>query len=327
VAAGIALALVVTACTGAGATPVPTASPAAPPTDGPDGGACTSAPEPDDLTGWDVSSQTPTFIPQLISQVQTCGQNRILFSFIDRQASVPVAAPDRPVTVAFYDLARDPMSAVSSGDAQFLWAIEDERGLYVVNAEFGEAGVWGAEFTFGAPDGSSETTRLAFTVRETSPTRSVGNPAPASVTPTAADVGGDLSLLSTDDEPVPAFYETSVDEALAAHEPFVLVFATPKFCVSAQCGPTLDRVKPVAAANPNVTFINVEPYELQIVDGQLQPVITDQNLTPVPSVLEWGILSEPWVFVVDGDGIITGSLDLIFSEAELQAAIDRATAP
>ena len=50
---------------------------------------------------------------------------------------------------------------------------------------------------------------------------------------------------------------------LAAHEPFVLVFATPKFCKTAQCGPTLDRIKPFAARYPTVTFINVEPYKLE----------------------------------------------------------------
>ena len=62
--------------------------------------------------------------------------------------------------------------------------------------------------------------------------------------------------------------------AVAARKPFVVVFATPKFCKTAQCGPTLDRVKPIAAAHPDVTFINVEPYQLEPIDGQLQPVLT-----------------------------------------------------
>ena len=64
-------------------------------------------------------------------------------------------------------------------------------------------------------------------------------------------------------KPDPAFYQTSVADALAAHKPFILVFATPKFCTSQQCGPTLDQFKPIAAANPGVTFINVEPYQLE----------------------------------------------------------------
>ena len=105
----------------------------------------------------------------------------------------------------------------------------------------------------------------------------VGDAAPASDTPTLADVDGDVSKISTDAKPDPAFYETSVADALAAHKPFVLVFATPKFCTSAQCGPTLDEIKPVAAAHPDVTFINVEPYQLEDVDGQLQPVLDAQG--------------------------------------------------
>ena len=102
-----------------------------------------------------------------------------------------------------------------------------------------------------------------------------------------------------------------------------MAFATPKFCQSQQCGPTLDRLKPIAAAHPDVTFINVEPYQLEVVDGQLQPVLTGDpaQLTPAASTDEWGLLSEPWVFVVDRDGIVTASFMLIFSDEELEAAV------
>ena len=103
-----------------------------------------------------------------------------------------------------------------------------------------------------------------------------------------------------------------------------MVFATPKFCKTAQCGPTLDRVKPIAAAHPDVTFINVEPYQLQLVDGQLQPVLTDTtppDLVPAPATEAWRLMSEPWVFVVDRNGIVTSSLMLIFSDEELEGAV------
>ena len=114
----------------------------------------------------------------------------------------------------------------------------------------------------------------------------------------------------------------SVKDALAAHDPFVLVFATPKFCTSAQCGPTLDRVKPLVAEFPAVTFINVEPYELEFKDGGLQAVRdASGSLTPTRAVFEWGILSEPWVFVVDRDGIVTGSFEGVVGTDELRAAV------
>ena len=116
--------------------------------------------------------------------------------------------------------------------------------MYVVNVDLPDAGMWGAEFTTEAPGSPAETVRLTFPVRESTETVQVGAKAPASKTPTAADVGGDLSKISTDATPDPAFYTTSVADALAAHKPFVLVFATPKFCTSQQCGPTLDQLKP-----------------------------------------------------------------------------------
>ena len=82
---------------------------------------------------------------------------------------------------------------------------------------------------------------------------------------------------------------------------------------------------PVAADSPdNVRFINVEPYQLKDVDGQLQPVLTDTtpaDLIPVEATTQWHLPSEPWVFVVDKDGIVQSSLMLIFSDAELEAAI------
>ena len=73
-----------------------------------------------------------------------------------------------------------------------------------------------------------------------------------------------------------------------------------------------------------MTFINVEPYQLQLVDGQLQPVLTDTDppdLTPAAATNEWRLAAEPWVFVVDRDGIVTASLMLIFSDEELEAAV------
>ena len=109
----------------------------------------------------------------------------------------------------------------------------------------------------------------------------------------------------------------------ADRQPFVLIFATPKFCASAQCGPTLDRIKPYAAKYPTVTFINVEPYKLKLVDGVLQADVDPQGqLQTVPATDEWHLFSEPNVFVVDRNGIVTANFELIFSDAELTAALD-----
>ena len=103
----------------------------------------------------------------------------------------------------------------------------------------------------------------------------------------------------------------------------MLIFATPKFCTSAQCGPTLDRIKPFATEYPSVTFINVEPYKLKLVDGVLQADLDPSNqLQTVATTDEWHLFNEPNVFVVNKDGIVTANFELIFSDAELTAALD-----
>ena len=74
-----------------------------------------------------------------------------------------------------------------------------------------------------------------------------------------------------------------------------------------QCGPTLDQFKPIAAAHPDVTFINVEPYQLKVVDGPLQPVLDANGQLQATDVTdEWGLLSEPWIFAVDRTGSSAG---------------------
>jgi hypothetical protein len=314
------LVLLVAAC---GATPSLSAGPIATPA-GSGASACPTAPAPPQgQEGWTSAPSEPTVFPVVVnsSGSLTCGDNRLLFTFLDAD-NRPVGSPDRTASVALYDLGRDGATPTATADGTFVWGIENERGFYVAQVTFPEAGQWGAEFTTALAGGVAEKIRMRFDVAASSAVVRVGDSAPASDTPTAASVGGDLARLSTDQDPEPALYEISVKDALAAGESFVLIFATPKFCTSAQCGPTLDRVKPLTTEFPGVRFINVEPYELAFADGSLQPALDAAGaLVPVQAVLEWGILSEPWVFVVDRDGIVSGSYEGVVGTDELRAAI------
>jgi hypothetical protein len=323
----LAAALAVAACAGTART-APTASPGVPSGGTPAPGDCVAAPAPpENQEGWTTASTEPTVFPVIVNSggSLTCGPSRLLFTFLDGE-NLTVGSPDRSASVALYNRGRDGDTPTQTVEGTFVWGIEDERGFYVAEVTFPEAGEWGAEFTTAVNDGAPEQIRVTFEVKTSSPVVQVGDPAPATDTPTAASVGGDLARISTDAHPDPAFYETSVKGALAAHEPFVLVFATPKFCASAQCGPTLDRVKAIAGDFPDVTFINVEPYVMEFRDGSLQPVL-DTSVDPprlisAEPTVEWGILSEPWVFVVDRDGIVTGSFEGVIADSELSASIE-----
>lgn len=266
-----------------------------------------------------ASLATGGVLPQIISSELIKGPNRIIFSFLDARGSKPVGSPDRTATVEFKGPGGESAAAPA---ALFVWAIEGVSGVYVTHADFPVTGVWTATFTTSAPGSPEESVPFSFDVKEDASVIEPGEKAPSVDTPTLADVSGDVSKISSDETPVPAFYEVSVADALAARKPFVLVFATPKFCVTKTCGPTLEKIKTVAAAHPDVTFINVEPYKLEVVDGQLQPVLSASNgLQTVPATDAYGLLTEPFVFVVGGDGIVKASFELVFAPSEIDEAL------
>ena len=325
-----ALGLVMTAVVALAAcsTPTQSANPSTPVNPSPPASgsaACQTAPDvADDLEGWGPPAEAPVIYATVIAGTGqlACGPTRLLFTITDKDGR-PTGTPDRSVKVDLYNLGRDPKTPIASLDGTFIWAIEGERGIYYANTTFPEAGRYGAAFTTSIAGGPAETVRQTFDVQPSSPVVKVGAPAPDSKTPTLADVGGDITHISTDATPDPRLYTTSLDTALAAHNPVALLFATPKFCTSAQCGPTLDSFKPYVDKYPTVTFINVEPYELTLVDGSLQPVLDAQGYPQRTAVsAAWGLLVEPTVFIVDRNGIVTANFDLIFSDQELTKALD-----
>jgi hypothetical protein len=280
-------------------------------------GSGAGAPSPSVPTN--PSSASTDLYPVMISSELIVGENRVLFSFQDASGA-PIAKPDRTVKVTFTGPNDE---SVNGEDPQFVWSIENAVGIYVTHATFPAAGDWMANFTTSAPDSPEQTIPFAFQVHADASTIQQGEAAPSVETPTLDDVGGDVTKISTDTDPDTSFYETSVADALTAKEPFVLVFATPKFCQTKTCGPTLDKVKEVAAKHPDMTFINVEPYLLEDVEGQLQPKLdASGNLQAAPATVAYGLVTEPFVFIVGSDGKVKASFELIFTPAEIDAALE-----
>jgi hypothetical protein len=247
--------------------------------------------------------------PVFASSEIVVGENRFLVGLLDEN-DAPIGSAGIDMHIEFFDLAESETEPVFGADMQFIETIPGARGLYMTTAEFDSAGEWGAEVTVTG-EGLDETVDAPFQVAEKSSTPEIGARAPASNTPTAGDVK-DLSEISTDDDPDPAFYRVSVKQAVAAGDPFVVVFATPKFCSSAVCAPTLDIVKRASKDFEGVTFIHAEPYE---------NLDDPQKLEPTQAVREWGLPSEPWVFVVDGDGRVAAKYEGTVTAAELEAVL------
>jgi thiol-disulfide isomerase/thioredoxin len=114
---------------------------------------------------------------------------------------------------------------------------------------------------------------------------SVGSPAPSLPTKTLADVGGDLSRITTYRQPDERMYQYSVDKALAQHKPILLEFATPGHCTP--CDEQLQVTKALLDRyNDRVIFIHV-----------------DQYLNP-QAYKAYRVMGDPWTFAIDDRGIV-----------------------
>ena len=186
----------------------------------------------------------------------------------------------------------------------------DANGIYVAQVATPTAGRY---WFMAEPVGGTKIQALGnMVVRKKSLAPSVGDRAIPSKTPTLASTGGDLSALTTARHPDRALYQVSVAQALAAHEPFVLAFATPQYCQSRTCGPVVDVVSAVRkkASSKGVRFIHVEIYS----DNDPAKGVNKW-------VSQWRLPTEPFTFVVDRTGAIRTKFEGAFSAAELERAV------
>ena len=152
---------------------------------------------------------------------------------------------------------------------------------------------------------------VAITALDPGSTAPLGRPAPSAATPTLDDVGGDHWAVSTDPAPDLRLYGTSTATALADHQPFVLVVDSVRFRVSPACGKAVVMARYLLDRWPSTAFIHLEPYRYQVIsetpvlDGDLSnPTLTDATAAWGFGAQPWGARSMPWVFVVDGAGIV-----------------------
>jgi hypothetical protein len=140
--------------------------------------------------------------------------------------------------------------------------------------------------------------------------------------PTATeDEDRDVFSICTQD-PVCGMHEMSLDEALETGRPVVLLFATPQFCATVVCGPSvanLDRVRTGGDWGETI-FIHSEIFAEE-------PTGSEVAGTPlVDAVQQWGLPTEPWLFTIGGDGVIRDRLDGPMPDPILQAMVEELTA-
>jgi hypothetical protein len=141
----------------------------------------------------------------------------------------------------------------------------------------------------------------------------VGQKAPLIHTPTAQDVGGDLSKITTRRPPDT---QNEVDYAdVLGKEPILLLFATPKFCQSRVCSPVVDVAEQAKAQfGDEARFIHMEIYNDK----------NPNDLTPLPQVRAFHLPSEPWLFAIGREGVVKAAIEGGFGTELMDEAVEKA---
>jgi hypothetical protein len=284
------------------------------------GAESTSSPEttasaqlPDWVKGALGEKNGPDVAATMGSSDFAVGENRMVFLVV-RENGALVQAPTATVRYAAADgeprtakAVLESLGAKEQGGGQEKPGQFDVTHVYVAHLKTPKEG----RYWFVA-DPAGETIQAVGTidVAARSRTPALGSQAPASDNPTLADAPA--KEITTANPPDTELLRYSIADSLAAHVPFVVVFATPEFCVSRVCGPTVEVVQKVAHefAGSGIRFIHVEVY-----------TDNDPKKGYNKWVREWRLPTEPWVFLVDASGKVRAKFEGAVSVGELERAV------
>lgn len=233
------------------------------------------------------------------------GQPRIVFGLFDGPDPV---ADAQSVTLSVVPVGEANSDPVWQGPAENY--SDYEVPYWVAYPSLPSAGFWGIAAEVVLADGTAVTSQFTVEAKAESDAVAVGDLAPLSQNRTLA-TEPNINKLSSGNNPDPAFYQLTVADAVASGKPTVVGFITPGLCETRWCAPVLNSVATVReSVGEAVNFIHIEVYE------------DFQALTYVPEMAEWGLQTEPYVFVLDDAGRVTASLAGPVSPRELQQALD-----
>jgi hypothetical protein len=218
---------------------------------------------------------------------------------LDQKASGPFPA-------SIESLMTEPafQAATTANDPQSATAV------YVTHVNFPSNGEWRIAAMIKDGNQLRATLLPSAIVGQFSGVPRVGQRPPRIHTPTPASVGGDLSKLTTR-VPPETMNQTDFYDALGK-KPIVLLFATPQFCQSRVCGPVVDEAAQVQQQyGDKVDFIHMEIYN-----------DNDPSKGVRPQVRAFSLPGEPWLFVIDRNGVIHTVIEGAFGVNELEKAVE-----
>lgn len=186
-------------------------------------------------------------------------------------------------------------------------AADEVKEIYVARLDFSATG---KHWIVVQPRGASFQGFQILEVKENAEAVAIGEPAPRSDNPTTETLPAER--ITTARPPDTALLRYSVAESLDDRVPFVVAFATPAYCESRTCGPTVDVVEAARRRyeRRGIRFIHVEIYENNVPGNGLNRWVK-----------EWRLPTEPWVYVVDRTGTVRDRFEGAVSLDELVRSI------
>lgn len=244
------------------------------------------------------------------------GEATMSFAYLGEQGASGQPEPGPTTTAHFLPLpGKEPgqeltRPTVLQGDAGV--------GVYETTVALDRPGFW--QVTVQAEvDGSTRQGSGAFQVLPEHLVPAVGDQALATQNLTmdseAPEVAIDSRAGSDGEVPDPELHSTTVAQALEAGRPVVLVISTPVYCVSRFCGPITETVQELAGIyGDRAAFVHVEVWR-DFQSKEMNPAAAEWIQTEQGG-------TEPWVFLIGGDGTITARWDNVLDEAELTSLLE-----
>jgi len=251
--------------------------------------------------------------PQFAFSEAVVGRNRIAIGLL--RDGAPVNDPGANVHLRFFDLDEQNPQTKFETDATY-YGQGLPVGFYVAYPNQDKAGNWRVEVqTRLSGQTEANTSKLRLQVKPQSAVPNVGQQAISVKTPTAADTP--LDQLSSGTNPNPAMYQISLDDALKSGKPTALLFATPAFCSSATCGPSLQVLEGLQKTyGDKMNFIHVEVYKYPFGESAGKGILS----TPM---IAWRLQSEPWLYLIDAHGTILARFEGGITKEELGPALEK----
>lgn len=232
------------------------------------------------------------------------------------EPTTPVVAPG-PVRATYLPIAGTPGLATEAPRPSG----PGEGGVYLAEGIVFEApGTWQVSAT-ATVNGQQISVTGTFEVlaEHQVPAAGTAGPRTANLLPTDADApvtAVDSRAEADGTVPDPELHRMTVAAAIDTGQPTLVVVSTPVFCASRFCGPITDSVQDLARRyDGRANFVHIEvwrDFENTVLNrGAAEWIYADPSVDP----------HEPWVFLIDRDGMIGQRWDNVTNEQQLEAAL------